>query len=122
MGRPYSFSNGNGIVNEYTIIAIKLAIDGGVNVRLNLRKLEDMTEEEIWGLSGLDGRLVRASNEGSFFQVEYILDGEQQYTHWYKHHLTSEQFHYLLSLGFDLFSLIESGSAIDIKTLQTQQQ
>lgn len=82
-----------------------------------LRKLEDMREDEIWELSGLDGKLVQASNEGSFFQVSYILDGNALFTHWYKHHLKTEQLHYLLSHGFDLCNLIPSGQAIDATTI-----
>lgn len=47
MGRPYSFSDGSGIVNEHTLVAIKYAMDSGVMVKPHLRRLEDMTEDEM---------------------------------------------------------------------------
>ena len=85
-----------------------------------LRRLEDMTEHEAIALVE---RIVHAdefvdvdTTHNSFGDLmvtwrgdEYNATGEKTWS--------SEQFHYLLKQGFDLWGLIDSNQAIDAKTL-----
>lgn len=92
----------------------------GTFLQLALRKLEDMTEEEVFGMAvagGLIGTPTRANIEGNFIQMEYVKDGEILVEHWHPNELNAHHFHFLLSCGFDLFGLIDAGLGIDSKTV-----
>lgn len=65
------------------------------DVKPILHRLSSMTEEE-------DQKEFPAHNRGEFIDM-----------HWHP-----EGFHWLLSKGFDLFNLIDSGQAIDAETLK----
>jgi hypothetical protein len=69
------------------------------NIKPILRRLEDMTEEEICEY----GKLVGLRTDG----VHSV----------YINYDTPESFHYLLTRHFDLFDLIAAGLAVDAKTL-----
>lgn len=89
-------------------------------IQLALRPLDSMTEEEA-------KEFIRIQDTGKDFhqkaadKVIYSYDGNGDngkifgvmYFKW----SDPNQFHYLLSRGFDLFGLIESGAAIDSNTL-----
>jgi hypothetical protein len=92
---------------------------GHDEIKLVLRRLSDMSEEEAkecWAcakstsyrFAGFDGpsRSIFYKN-GNGNRGAEVLNKPQQ-------------FHYLLSKSFDLFGLIDSGLAIDAKTLQTK--
>lgn len=70
-----------------------------VEIKPILRRIEDLTEEEYkkWMV-----KVIKRTDEE---------DGLNFYSQ------TPESFHYLLSIGIDLFGLIDSGQAIDSKTL-----
>lgn len=72
--------------------------------QLILRKIEEMTEEEMKEYNKLISTLY------SFAKGVDQIRQESATTH------------YLLKCGFDLFGLIDSGAALDAKTLQPQQQ
>lgn len=70
-----------------------------------LRKLQDMTEEDAKGI-GYDSAFffrdtVRIVHNGRFTNTTF----------------TGKEFHYLCQRGYDLFGLIDSGEAIDYKTV-----
>lgn len=69
------------------------------SIALKLRRLEDMTEDEIREY----GKLVELRTDG-VHSVYISCD-------------TPESYHYLLQQGFDLFGLITAGLAVDIKTI-----
>lgn len=143
MGRPYWTSNSQGELNAYTLQYVLGMIKGGKEVQLHLRRIEDMTEEEmkdIWHI--IFGRLFFERGTIQFFDISkgnqykrWVMTAEVDRVgiqwdgriwadsdlelHKFNQHFVT---HYLLSKGFDLFSLIDSGAAIDAKTLQTQQQ
>lgn len=86
-----------------------------------LRRLEDMTEEDafgFWRSRYPTQKLLKANYLSPFFQVEYLEDGEIKSEHKYIHQLHAVNFHYLLSRGYDLFSLIDNNLALDSKTLK----
>jgi hypothetical protein len=70
-----------------------------------LRKLSDMTDEELKNLRSERGNLKGVERA----DMNYII----RLNTW-----SPEDVHYLLSLHFDIFGLIESGLAIDSKTLK----
>lgn len=87
-------------------------------VKLLLRPLSSMTEEEITELFLLKGmtkpdKVTRTEIKDRFLQIEYIHSGV--YGSDYQHIITMypDQFAYLLSKSFDLFGLIDAGLAID---------
>jgi len=90
------------------------------DIQLRLRRIEDITEIEIFEMAafgGLIGTPIRANVEGNFIQMEYVKDKEFHVEHWHPNELNPFHFHYLLSRGFDLFNLIDNGQAIDSQTL-----
>lgn len=108
-----------------------LTLSDRANIKLVLRRLEDMTEEE-----GIEvTRLVVHSDEfinvntyrnkfgdiittwGLLAPMERANDAEYKYNATAERSWSAAQFHYLLSKGFDLFGLIDAGFAIDAKTL-----
>jgi len=106
---------------------------GWEDIRLHLRPLTDMTEEEARELVGME---LPAFNKDVFklsgiypagvdytygSGIEYDLTGfptqvEDCRTQLF-HQLSPTQFHYLLQRGFDLFGGIEAGWAVDAKTV-----
>lgn len=95
------------------------------NIQLQLRKLEDMTDEECikWAELGFyePHTVKRASIPYNSLEVEfdfYMGDDLHSGTMSLRSQ-TAQQFHYLLSKGFDLFGLIPAGLAIDAKTINT---
>lgn len=85
-----------------------------------LRKLEDITEEEMKSLV-----LIRYSVGNTLKTVEKVNNTIQFKTSGFTgggiidlSELSSYQFHYLLKMKFDLFQLIENGLALDSKTLK----
>ena len=82
---------------------------GGKVVRAILRKLEDMTEE--------DKRHLVAHKKGYDVVARYTDAMVHKEYEWSLRLgvLTAAQFRYLLSKGYDLFNLIESGEAFDAK-------
>ena len=92
-----------------------LSID---EVKLILRPLSSMTEEEIvklFLLKGLDYSkdVTRTNITENFIQIEYKCGGELLSDYMVAPIFNTEQFRYLLSHHFDLFNLIESNLAID---------
>lgn len=101
--------------------------------KLLLRRLEDMTEEEIRGLyraKGLwadlpDSHIQFLSfNNHNKNQIDVKYDGPSGsggwrcgVAHMFLNQLFPTQFHYLLKMYFDLFGLIDAGLAIDSKTI-----
>ena len=95
-----------GVVTERIIQEIRNPqLTGAVqNARPHLRHLEDISQEEMDEYNKLSSTL---------FSLAKGIDQIRQ---------ESATTHYLLSKGFDLWGLIEGGLAIDLKTLQPQQQ
>lgn len=134
-----------GVVTERIIQEIRNPqLTGAVkNARPHLRKMQDMTEEEmkeIWQI--IFGRPFYERGTIQFFDLSkgslskrWVMTAEVDRVgiqwdgriwadsdlelHKFNQHLVT---HYLLKCGFDLFSLIDFGAALDAKTLQTQQQ
>lgn len=92
-----------------------------------LRLVEDMTDDDIKLFFEYD-RLIRLYRDVSFSRfmggitVNYSVETEDE--GWYPqsydfhfHKLSSLQLHRLLKAGFDMFSLIKNGLAVDSKTL-----
>lgn len=125
--------------NESLDPMLDLSIDG---LQLALRKLEDMTEEEVRAsIKLMEGHVSkypihrRVKNAGTADQLsqwyyvhnneEHIImnlsggeNGFQIYNngnHYYRCYM--KLFDYLLSKGFDLFGLVDAGLAIDAKTI-----
>lgn len=74
--------------------------DPGIErIELALRRLEDITEDEI-----LAGGWSRRS------AFEYYLQANNGAFH-------PGDFHYLLSKGFDLFNMIDQGAALELKKI-----
>lgn len=75
-------------------------------IKLILRPLASMTEEEM--------------KECGNMIYDFSNDPGLNKWHWkdFEIGLSPEQFHYLLSKGFDIFGLIESGLAIDSTSLK----
>ena len=77
--------------------ALRDILTNDLRFTLELRPLPDMTEEEL--------REIEIITERKYWGIEDYVE-----LHAWK--LTPAEFHYLLSHGFDLFGLIESGEAI----------
>jgi hypothetical protein len=127
--KPYELDNGK----EYTWTA---------DIKPILRKLSSMTEEEILEFAiltfgeqnrdvtqqiiGSVKKLPRQAHHDAKFgtDVPYVAFKPNGANHYNgvvsARSLTSETMHYLLSRGFDLFSLIENNLAIDADTLKEQ--
>lgn len=97
------------------------------NVKPILRPLSDMTHDEIIWMFVLratangetvDKKCRRTSLEKTFMQIEF-----KDLSSFYQDIKTlyPNQFNFLISKGFDLFGLIESGLAIDKTTLKNNQ-
>ena len=111
-------------------------------VKLVLRRLEDMTEEEAANLAVIYSGAKKvspmkgiASNWHYFFcyfsedQEGEVLVIDATGCAWYAHYFDKSQpghrnivdehkaFHYLLQNHFDLFGLVDAGLAIDAKTI-----
>jgi len=82
-------------------------------VKLVLKKLSDMTEEEAWDIWG---KVPRHRDHGVTNPKCAITDATF-HANWSIHDWVIA-FPILLSKGFDLFGLLESGDAIDAKTLK----
>lgn len=124
------------LLNDLSILKVEYA----------LKRLSDMTEEEALHLARIytnADKIKRTTGVVSnffYFFCEFrsgdkgtretliMHDGEAWYRHYFedkpgcrtgKHHIVRpfEATHYLLKQGFDLFGLIESGQAFDIKTI-----
>lgn len=109
-----------------------LTLSDRAEIKLVLRRLEDMTEGDLKemitrlsliDLSGCefeyDQYWVNAIRKGVVVDCLSIeMNGQIDMMH-YTHATNpqAEAFHYLLSKGFDLFGLIDAGLAIDAKTL-----
>lgn len=113
------------------------------SVKLVLRRLEDMTEEEALGLakiySGADmlERIKGTVANWWYFKCQFLdsdtdetltisADGHAWYAHYFDNakggfrNIIDEYAaaHYLLQKHFDLFGLIPAGLAIDVKTIK----
>lgn len=114
---PLTATNYASYIDSHTKFSYNIA-----SIKPILRRLEDMTEEEICKMAlagGLIGTPTRANIEGNFIQMEYVKDGEILVEHWHPNELNAQHFHFLLSRGFDLFGLIDAGLGIDAKTINT---
>ncbi len=85
-----------------------------------LRPLSSMTQDEVFHLFSFDpdskGEIpTRGNITDNFIQCEY---GRGRTIWMHASRFLPSQFTYLLSLGFDLFGLIESGLAIDSTTIK----
>lgn len=84
-----------------------------------LRKLEDMTEEDMKELVKIERPLKKRPDKVrlELGSIEW-RDNKDDYevTLWLDE-LSPLQFHYLASKGYDLFNLIEGNQAIDAKTV-----
>lgn len=88
-----------------------------------LRKLSDMTEEEAKELLRIrhpKGIYERHSSLciDYYWQEGHLPQGKKYEYQMDLSEATPDQFHYLLSRGFDLFGLCEAGLAIDKSTLK----
>lgn len=111
-------------------------------VKIILRRLEDMTEEEAEQLAMIYSgakSVERTKGVANNWHYYFCYFGENEEGElliiaadgcaWYAHYFDEDQpghrnivdehkaFHYLLRQGFDLFGLITAGLAIDIKTI-----
>jgi hypothetical protein len=95
-----------------TAVWMQSLLDKGIDVKLILRRLSDMTEEECeeYGMMYEQGKYDSQSLE---FDCKIGLSAYYIGTK-----NAAERIRALLKAGFDLFGLIESGQAIDAKTLQ----
>lgn len=93
----------------------KLTLSDRADIKLVLRRLEDMKENEAI-------EFLKHAIPGA----EYITHNEHAVI-WQSQGSRSEifylfgspgGFHYLLSKGFDLFGLIDAGLAVDVKTVK----
>lgn len=96
-----------------------------------LRRLEDMTEVEGVDLAKLQHNPTRHKDiEVLYIKTEHLHyidgtrwsgDGVSEYNEYFVDfsQMKADQFHYLLSKGFDLFGLIDAGLAVDIKTVES---
>lgn len=142
VGRPFWTSNSQGEINVHTLPYILDMIIRGVKVQLQLRRLEDMADEEATELATICYHAIYGNGE---LTIQQTFDSDHGYhfgAHFRDDHsdrvgftvdvekgvelsvngikLNVNQFvatHYLLKQGFDLYGLIESGQAIDQKTL-----
>jgi hypothetical protein len=92
-----------------------------------LRKIEDITDEEIRELinyekweSIYDG--VKYTKTKSGIDIDYVIDAGDGGGYSQSHHvsfilLTPQQVVFFTKKGFDMFNLINAGLAIDAKTL-----
>ncbi len=88
-----------------------------------LRPLSDINKDEVAGLIGIQGFVVKGNFCAPFFQIQYQdLNGEDTYRHAYITQLSPDQFKKLLDWHFDLFGLIESGLAIERNSITTPSQ
>lgn len=100
-----------------------------VKVEYALRRLSDMTEEQARELAKFQHKpKYHDQIEILYIQKDHLHyidgtrwhgDGVSEYNEYfvYFNQLQSNQFHYLLKQGFDLFGLIDAGIAIDSKTI-----
>lgn len=88
-----------------------------------LSKLEDISEEDMKQCFVIHGGKLSDYVDGEggqkYFIVRYKHLGRLLSFRYELRNLNVNVTHYLLSKGYDLFSLIESGLAIDRKTLQS---
>jgi hypothetical protein len=145
LGCDYWTNNSQGNLNAKTLPDVIDMVKRGMDVRLHLRRLEDMTEEEALTLakiySGSDKikRTTGTVNNFFYFFCEFkfgekgvcetliMHKGEAWYQHYFdkrpkrgRGHNIVNQFegaHYLLCQHFDLFNLIDNGLALDAKTI-----
>lgn len=115
-----------------------LTLSDRANIKLVLRRLEDMTEEQmahIWQLIfnrpfHANGNIVWIDKEDRMSCKRFVMMSgierigiEMNGNIWADCDLSHHKFgpnaitHYLLQEGFDLFGLIDAGLAIDAKTL-----
>lgn len=139
-----------GIGDSYYTIKTKqgtlLTLSDRANIKLVLRRLEDMTEEEAITIARLCFFDRDKGYPDSDFKARKVgIGSEKPSTYevridndWYDEvikigfitgniwrcngsvehlHNQSQVFHYRIKQGFDLFGLIDAGLAIDIKTL-----
>jgi hypothetical protein len=78
-----------------------------------LRKLEDMTDDECMVVNEISPYFTKGTSERYIRERLYCIRDRIMYLH-----LIPEVFHYCLKQGFDIFNLINSGLAIDSKTLK----
>lgn len=84
-----------------------------------LRRLSDMTEEEIWNMALMDAvsghkmKLSRANVSGKLIQVEFLDDGQLSVMHWSFNRMSAPMFNYLRSIGIDCDNLLDSGLAVE---------
>lgn len=138
IGQRFLYSSHHEPQNEsYVLRASMLSETVSFGDRPILRRLEDMGEDEMrllyrartwWAYIqdshikkiGFDKDNLNAINidyEGPSGSSGYTVGHEIMYMN----ALMPNQFHYLLKQGFDLFGLIQSGQAIDAKTIQPPQ-
>lgn len=95
------------------------------NCKLPLRKLHSMTEEEAievarvteWEPHFRDVKVERNQHNDLIVTWDGLNEDRDKVNATGDIFYSSEQFIYLLSKGFDLFELINSGQAIDASTL-----
>lgn len=137
MGATFWTNNSEGEVNPETLRFIYPMIEKDKGVKLVLRRLEDMTEEErkqIWQL--IIGRSFPNTGDVRWFEENHssakrwvMMSGvervgiEMTGKVWADSDLSHIKFnphlvtHCLLQQGFDLFGLIPAGLAMDAKTI-----
>jgi hypothetical protein len=127
-----------GIGDSYYTIKTKqgtlLTLSNRANIKLVLRRLEDMMADEAIELASLvvhKDEYINVSiyrhNYTNDLMVQWGLltqsqradDVEYFFNATGERSWSGSQFHYLLQQGFDLFGLIDAGLAIDAKTLQS---
>lgn len=109
-----------------------LTYSGAAGCKSILKRLQDMTIEELTELFFLGWESMRELGINPTFEMNPKPSNKHGTGKGYvgfkdgKHYVTGTlsltnfnppQFHYLLSQGYDLFSLIDNGNSIDSKTL-----
>ncbi len=116
-----NITNTFGTWRKMTFRDIELVVVHGEKCQIELRKIENMTEDEaldIYKLYDTDWEsYLRRHNEQcpgeTFSALDYIKGGRYVNSIYSISSQPSQAFAYLLSKHFDLFGLIDAGLAID---------
>jgi hypothetical protein len=101
-----------------------LTLSNRANIKLVLRRLEDMTEAEklaivkcyYYDYARIEVGVYLHGQQALLYKGAFKNKEFKHYTICFNK-LNSLQFHFLISQGFDLFGLIPAGIALDAKTI-----
>lgn len=128
IGQKCALDDGDGVRTSFTLTAYNYNYyrEWHDILKPYLRPLSSMTEEEAKELSKFVcpeqdwGEMVSGLNRFGDLVVRWGVGSLDYFNASAEKCWTSDQFHYLLSRGFDLFSLIENNLALDADTLKEQ--